>query len=154
MDRWYPVLSIAAVALLGAGLYARLYGQRMVVPDMRYNDVLALQQQEGVTIVDVRQRNEWQASGVIEGSYLAEMAMLLDALKGNHAQLPEELKHKENTFLVVCRSGRRSALVANAMMALGYQRVYHLQGGLMHWQQSGGKVVDYASSGVTLWYAS
>ena len=156
MDRWHQVVQAVVVCIIvGWWLHARLYAAPAKnAPDITYNDVLTMQAQSNPLVIDVRQRHEWQDTGVIAGSYLAEMSLLTNALQHDANALPKQLQDKSNTFMIVCRSGRRSAVVANAMLSLGYKHVYNVQGGILHWQASGGALLDDKSKGVTLWYAS
>lgn len=156
MDRWYHVIQAVVVCIIvGWWLYARVYAAPAKnAPDITYSDVLTMQAQSNPLVIDVRQRHEWQDTGVIAGSYVAEMALLMNALQQHATALPTQLQDKSNTFMIVCRSGRRSAVVANAMLSLGYKHVYNVQGGILHWQASGGALVDNKSKEVTLWYAS
>jgi rhodanese-related sulfurtransferase len=39
--------------------------------------------------------------------------------------------------ILYCASGGRSALAAEALQSLGYQRVAHLDGGLKAWREAG-----------------
>ena len=43
------------------------------------------------------------------------------------------LLDKGKTYLLYCRSGRRSALAAEQMQNLGFQKIYNMQGGIVKW---------------------
>jgi rhodanese-related sulfurtransferase len=49
------------------------------------------------------------------------------------AENKELLKHKKSTTIVVCQSGSRSAKAAKKLVALGFDNVNILRGGLMGW---------------------
>lgn len=50
---------------------------------------------------------------------------------------------KETPVLVYCKVGARSAKAAAQLVAQGFQKVYHLEGGIDTWVESGEEVVDY-----------
>ncbi len=47
---------------------------------------------------------------------------------------------KDKTYLVYCRSGRRSAASSKILDDLGFEHVYNLKGGISAWVQSGQSV--------------
>lgn len=75
-------------------------------------------------LIDVREDDEY-SSGHIAG-----------ALPIPYGEIEEraetELTDKEQTILVYCRSGRRSAIAAQTLTALGYTNVRDL-GGIIDW---------------------
>ena len=44
---------------------------------------------------------------------------------------------KDQSIILTCLSGHRSAMAAQQLARQGYQKLYNLQGGLMAWQGSG-----------------
>jgi rhodanese-related sulfurtransferase len=80
---------------------------------------------ESVTVLDVRQPEEWQA-GHIEGAVHIPLALL----PLRTGELPE------GEILVVCKAGGRSA---QACMYLGQQghTVINLAGGMLDWEAAG-----------------
>lgn len=41
---------------------------------------------------------------------------------------------KEKTYVLYCRSGRRSAMASGILSRLGFKNIYNLKGGFMAWQ--------------------
>lgn len=78
-------------------------------------------------IIDVREPNERDA-GYIEGSENVPLGKLADvALRWDkHARL-----------LLVCRSGTRSALAAKQLVAVGFDNVLNLAGGMQAYVAAG-----------------
>lgn len=71
-----------------------------------------------LTVIDVRTPDEY-AAGHVPGSVL----LPFDEIKAKASLLPQD----KNTELVVyCRSGRRSAIAADTLLALGYTSVYDM----------------------------
>ena len=78
-----------------------------------------------VVVLDVRERDEYDA-GHIAG------AVLLPYTSVSAQTAAEAIPSKDSTVLVYCRSGRRSAIAAEALVDLGYQHVYDF-GGILSW---------------------
>ena len=77
-----------------------------------------------LTVIDVRTKEEY-ASGHIPGSILIPF----DEIKAKAGQLPQD---KNTEIVVYCRSGRRSAIAADTLIALGYNRIYDM-GAISTW---------------------
>lgn len=79
---------------------------------------------QDVIILDVRTQAEFD-----EG-HIPNAVLLPDAEIKQRAE--ELLPNKEQTMLVYCRSGRRSALAAQELVQMGYTNVYDF-GGILDW---------------------
>ncbi len=82
-----------------------------------------------VRLVDVREPAEFTGDlGHIAGASLAPLSTVVA-----HAATWSRDEH----YVVVCRSGRRSAAAARQLAALGFGRVLNLRGGMLAWTQAG-----------------
>ena len=91
---------------------------------------------EHVTLIDVREPDEVGREGAIPGAILAPRGMLefwADPASPYHR--PEF--DPSGRTLLYCASGGRSALGVQALQALGYTDVAHLDGGLKVWKEQG-----------------
>ncbi len=79
---------------------------------------------EEYVILDVREQDEFN-EGHIPGAMLLPYTNIPD-------QAEELLPDKKKTILVYCRSGRRSKLAADSLVALGYTNVVEF-GGIIDW---------------------
>lgn len=79
---------------------------------------------EDYVLLDVREQDEF-AEGHIEGAILIPYGSI-------DTRAESELPDKEQTILVYCRSGRRSAIAAEALVSLGYTDVRDF-GGILDW---------------------
>ncbi|MFC3417297.1 rhodanese-like domain-containing protein [Algoriphagus hitonicola] len=78
-------------------------------------------------LLDIRTPEEI-ADGQIKG------ALNIDFLDENFAQNIEQLD-KSKTYLLYCRTGKRTAKAGAAMKAAGFKKVYMLDGGLTAWKE-------------------
>jgi rhodanese-related sulfurtransferase len=78
-------------------------------------------------LIDVRTGAE-VARGVIAGARHVELQTLPQRLN----ELP-----KDQTLVVYCQSGGRSAQAANFLAGQGFGPVYNLAGGILAWQREG-----------------
>lgn len=87
--------------------------------------------QEGAFILDVREPSEW-AQGHIYGATLIPLGQLLQ----RSGELPTD-----QTIVVVCRSGNRSAQGRDILETAGFKTVTSMDGGMNDWQAQGYPVV-------------
>ncbi|MGP9645262.1 rhodanese-like domain-containing protein, partial [Halomonas sp. AOP30-A1-24] len=79
-----------------------------------------------VTLLDVREQNEWDIVH-IEGAHLLPKAYVLTSLgQGVMAE-------KDAPYVVYCKAGTRSREVVQAMLTAGFSNVRNLQGGVLAW---------------------
>ncbi len=92
-----------------------------LIEDNRYD--------EGFIIIDVRTPEEY-ASGRIE------KAINLDYYSETFADELDKLD-KDKTYLIYCRSARRSGQALDMMAELGFEEVYNMLGGMVRWEAVG-----------------
>ena len=88
---------------------------------------------ENFVIIDVRTSEEF-AGGHIEG------AILIDFNSENFIDEIGKLD-RNLTYLIYCRTARRSSLALDDMKDLGFTRVYNMKGGIVRWEEEGYHVV-------------
>ncbi len=80
-----------------------------------------------VICIDVRQPEEFRGElGHIPGSKL----IVLDTLDSKLDQIP-----KNQTVVLICRSGSRSARAAAFLMNEGWKQVFNMKGGMLLWNE-------------------
>jgi len=99
---------------------------------------------EGIPVIDIRRIDEWSDTGVIPNSH----KLTFFDEKGKYdlskwmAQFEKIVKDKNQKFILVCRSARRTGIVGNFLsQKAGYKNVYHLEGGIISWVKDNKKTV-------------
>jgi rhodanese-related sulfurtransferase len=88
-----------------------------------------LDHDEAVTVIDVREENEWVTGHIENAIHLS---------KGIIEREIEKLISDTNTNIVVyCSGGYRCALVAENLQKMGYRKVSSLNTGLQGWINEG-----------------
>lgn len=84
-----------------------------------------------VHLVDVREPDEFVGElGHVEGAELVPLGTV--EATARNAAWP-----KEDTLVMVCRSGGRSGRASAALAKLGYGRVINMAGGMLAWNKHG-----------------
>ena len=99
----------------------------MTVEEITVQDLKKMKEEnQEFFLLDVRQQYEKDLVD-IGGSLipLGELDNRIDELE----------PHKNQEIIIYCRSGARSAEACRALMALGYDNVKNLKGGILKWAQ-------------------
>lgn len=80
------------------------------------------------TVIDVREPNEFSKGHI-------ENAINIPAGKFDE-QLQSLEKYKNNTIIVVCQTGTRSAPPCKALASAGFEKVYNITGGMQSWEEN------------------
>lgn len=85
--------------------------------------------EQGATLVDVRERNEWRTGHAPRAVHIPL------------SQVPEQARRisTQRPVVVMCATGSRSRIAAGQLRKAGY-RATSLSGGIMAWQNAGGPV--------------
>jgi rhodanese-related sulfurtransferase len=97
------------------------------IPEMDVTDLKArLDQEQRLTLVDVREYNEANISD------LPEVGQIRIPVKEFITRI-EELDPEDN-IVVYCRSGARSGWAVERLREMGYEKVWNLKGGVLEWR--------------------
>jgi rhodanese-related sulfurtransferase len=77
-------------------------------------------------LIDVRQDEEWE-----RGRIAGTVHIVLEEITARAGEVP-----RDRAVVFACRSGNRSAMVADAFRGDGYD-AYNMAGGLRAWEQAG-----------------
>ena len=107
------------------------------------NKKLMLLIEDGVPIIDIRRKEEWQQTGIVKDSFL--MTFFNKDGKADVKKWLQKLElvaSKQDPFILICRTGRRTGIVANFLdKKLGYKKIYDVTNGITEWIKKGQPVV-------------
>jgi rhodanese-related sulfurtransferase len=128
----YNLLLLATVALSNV-----CYAELIDIDNQRLQSLI----EAGVPVIDVRREDEWNDTGVIEGSHLLtffDRAGRYDA-KAWFARFAETVDQNE-PFVLICHSGGRTSMIGK-WLAGQLETVYHVERGIAGWLKVGRPVV-------------
>ncbi|MCF2970521.1 sulfurtransferase [Synechococcus sp. Nb3U1] len=79
--------------------------------------------------VDVREESEWQAGHAVGAIHLGKGIIERD--------IETAIPDKEAEIILYCGGGFRSALAADNLKKMGYQKVISMDGGMRGWREAG-----------------
>lgn len=115
--------------LLGLGLAAQQLGATEGVDVRQARDM----SKQGALLLDVREPDEYSAIHA-PNAKLIPLGQL-------GARLQEIAAYKDKPVVVICRSGRRSAIAVAQLRDAGYSQVSNVAGGIQAWEKDGLEVV-------------
>ena len=92
-------------------------------------------------LIDIREINELQNSGRIEGASHIPRGMLEIYLDPNSALFQNGQLDQNKEFVLFCAGGVRSALAVKSLKDMGYQKISHIEGGFASIASSKFKIV-------------
>jgi len=114
---------------------------RAVIEEIDSKRLLAMQA-DGKPVIDVREPEEF-AAGHLPGAVNIPRGVLEFQVDGHPAlnfRTDPHLSHRREPVILYCRTGGRSALAAEALKRLGFDRPLSLAGGYLQWTADGGTV--------------
>ena len=111
------------------------------IETLSVEDVLKLQNNDGIVLVDIRDIRELWRDGTIPGSIHAPRGMLEFWVD------PQSPYHRRDfgsgkKFIFFCAGGMRSALAAQAVQKMGLNPVAHMAGGVGEWETANGPIEE------------
>ena len=102
-------------------------------------------QSTGVVIVDIRRKEEWKDTGIINGAKTITAFTKAGSLHPDFQEKFTKLVSDPDTpFLLYCRTGRRTGILRDALeTSMGFKKAMHLSGGIVGWRKDGKKLVNY-----------
>ena len=108
------------------------------------NDEIKRLMSLGIPLIDVRRKDEWVSTGVIENSYhhtffkkdgTYDFKGFIDKVK--------KISNSEKGIILFCRTGRRTTAIAKALEKTNdFPNIYNTKG-IKEWLSKGNKVVKY-----------
>ena len=92
-------------------------------------------------LIDVREINELENSGKVQGANHIPRGMLEVYLDPNSPVFQNGQLDKDKEFVLFCAGGVRSALAVKSLKDMGYQKISHIEGGFASIASSKFKIV-------------
>ena len=92
-------------------------------------------------LIDVREANELDAAGRVDGAIHIPRGMLEVYLDPNSPIFQNGQLDQNKEFVLFCAGGVRSALAVKSLMDMGYKKISHIDGGFASMSNSKFKIV-------------
>ena len=110
---------------------------KTINPDQAFKMV----QDNNCNLIDIREINELQNSGSVEGANHIPRGMLEVYLDPNSPIFQNGQLHKNKEFVLFCAGGVRSALAVKSLKEMGYEKISHIDGGFAAMSNSSFKII-------------
>ena len=121
------LLVLAALLAISAVCFAQSPANAEGYQKITPQQAKARMAEPGVIVLDVRMQQEYGAGHIANAVLLP-----LPLIEAGDTEVARVLPDKDAEILVYCRSGRRSAIAANALINMGYTNVFDF-GGINDW---------------------
>jgi len=99
--------------------------------------------QKKIPLIDIRRKDEWKSTGIVENSIL--MTFFDKNGKANTNEWLKELNKiakKNDPVILICRTGRRTGIISKFLSEkVGYSLIYDVTDGITDWIKKGNTVV-------------
>ena len=100
--------------------------------------------QKKIPLIDIRRKDEWKSTGILENSIL--MTFFDKNGKANTNEWLKELNKiakKNDPVILICRTGRRTGIISKFLSEkVGYRLIYDVTDGITDWIKKGNTVVN------------
>ena len=100
--------------------------------------------QKKIPLIDIRRKDEWKSTGIVENSIL--MTFFDKNGKANTNEWLKELNKiakKNEPVILICRTGRRTGIISKFLSEkVGYRLIYDVTDGITDWIKKGNTVVN------------
>ena len=98
-------------------------------------------QNETCNLIDIRESNELENTGRVEGANHIPRGMLEVYLDPNSLIFQNGQVDKNKEFVLFCAGGVRSALAVKSLKEMGYEKISHIDGGFAAMSNSSFKII-------------
>ena len=98
-------------------------------------------EQNNCNLIDIREINELDNAGKVEGANHIPRGMLEVYLDPNSPVIQNGQVDKKKEIILFCAGGVRSALAVKSLKEMGYEKISHIDGGFAVMSNSGFKIV-------------
>ena len=93
------------------------------------DDAFQMVENNNCNFIDIREINELQNTGRVEGASHIPRGMLEVFLDPNSVLFQNGKLNQSKEFVLFCAGGVRSALAAKSLKDMGYEKISHVEGG-------------------------
>ena len=98
------------------------------------NAELVTKLENGVKLIDIRRPEEWQQTGVVAGSIRSTAFDAEGRFQRSFIDMLQKTVHPEEEFVLICRTGNRTATLSNWLATRGgYRNVVNVRDGITDW---------------------
>ena len=123
----------------------------VLVASLAFSDVIEIGNielksllQKNIPLIDIRRKDEWKSTGIVENSIL--MTFFDKNGKANTNEWLKELNkiaNKNDPVILICRTGRRTGIISKFLSEkVGYRLIYDVTDGITDWIKKGNTVVN------------
>ena len=94
------------------------------------DEAFQMVQDKNCNLIDIRESNELENTGTVQGASHIPRGMLEVYLDPNSPVFQNGEIDQNKEFVLFCAGGVRSALAVKSLKDMGYQKVSHIDGGL------------------------
>tara|TARA_B100000965_G_C19072744_1_gene532759 strand:+ start:82 stop:465 length:384 start_codon:yes stop_codon:yes gene_type:complete len=105
------------------------------------DDAFQMMENDNCNFIDIREINELENAGRVEGASHIPRGMLEVYLDPNSALFKNGKLDQDKEFVLFCAGGVRSALAVKSLKDMGYQKISHVEGGFAAISNSKFKIV-------------
>ena len=105
------------------------------------DEAYKLVENNNCNLIDVREINELENSGKVQGANHMPRGMLEVYLDPNSPVFQNGQLDQDKEFVLFCAGGVRSALAVKSLKDMGYQKISHIEGGFASIANSKFKIV-------------
>ena len=100
--------------------------------------------QKKIPLIDIRRKDEWKSTGIVENSIL--LTFFDKNGKANTNEWLKELNkiaNKNDPVILICRTGRRTGIISKFLSEkVGYRLIYDVTDGITDWIKKGNTLVN------------
>ena len=105
------------------------------------DEAFQMVQDKNCNLIDIRESNELENTGTVQGASHIPRGMLEVYLDANSPVFQNGQLDQNKEFILFCAGGVRSALAVKSLKDMGYQKVSHIEGGFASISGSKFKIV-------------
>ena len=105
------------------------------------DDAYQMFNQDSCNLIDIREFNELDNSGRVDGAIHIPRGMLEIYLDPNSVFFQNGQLNQNKEFVLFCAGGVRSALAVKSLKEMGYEKISHVEGGFGSINSSNFKIV-------------